>query len=152
MARRNYGFETYSPETQAYLIHYNDNVAYYYWAGIGGMLFIVSSFHWTGRLRGHLRRRQSCFRTARTLPKLEAESPGSEKKPQFAFRFLYPALAACYRRYSIKHSNIAEAVYLGNLSQLALIGVYLALNFLLIFLGANGDFGKGCLLLARMGC
>lgn len=142
MARRNYAFESYSAETQAYLIHYNDNVAYYYWAGIGGILFIVSSFYWLSRLRGHLRRRQSGFRTARTLPKLAQEEDGKEKKPQFAFRFVYPALAACYRRYSIKHSGIAEAVYLGNLSQLALIAVYLTLNFLLIFLGANGDFGQ----------
>jgi hypothetical protein len=62
-----------------------------------------------------------------------------EEQHQISFRYGFYWLAAFWRKYSIKHSAIAEWFALGDLGQLLLIAVYLLLNFLLIFLGTAGD-------------
>ena len=62
-----------------------------------------------------------------------------EEQHQISLRYGFYWLAAFWRKYSIKHSAIAEWFALGDLGQLFLIAVYLLLNFLLIFLGTAGD-------------
>lgn len=62
-----------------------------------------------------------------------------EDRHQISLRYGLYWLAAFWRKYSIKHSVVAEWFGLGDLGQLLLIAVYLLLNFLLIFLGTAGD-------------
>jgi hypothetical protein len=62
-----------------------------------------------------------------------------EEKHAMSLRFGLYWLAAFWRKYSIKHSTVAEWFGLGDLGQLLLLFVYLLLNFLLIGLGTAGD-------------